>query len=88
MMPRIYFKRDKSRKAPDNIGDTFSDGLWYIPGVGIIGIKNGKCVMGITDAMDIEAENYEAEPNQERMGHWHYGFSDPIPITLTITKTR
>lgn len=86
MMPRIYFKRDKSRKAPDNIGDTLSDGLWYIPGVGIIGIKNGKCVMGITDRD--KYKHYEAEPDQESMTHWHYNFAGPIPITLTINTTR
>ena len=86
MMPRIYFKRDKSRKAPDNIGDPLSDGLWYIPGVGIIGIKNGKCVMGIT-ALENPTQ-YEAEPDQNSMAHWHSNFLGPIPITLTITKTR
>lgn len=83
MMPRIYFKRDKSRKAPDNIEDTLSDGLWYIPGVGIIGIKNGKCVMGLPIGfMD------ETEPDQESMTHCHYNFAGPIPITLTINTTR
>lgn len=86
MMPRIYFKRDKSRKAPNNIGDTLSDGMWYIPGVGIIEIKDGKCVMGITD-LD-KYKHYEAESDQERMANWHRGFSGPVPVILTINRRK